>query len=78
MKIWNSVKATAYDVDFNIPGEYKNMVCRDKVPYEFLEPGKSFEEIVIVHFENSEKFKVITTWNNRDGNQYFKEQIVSI
>lgn len=78
MKIWNSGKATAYDVDFKIPQEVNNMVFRDKVPYEFLEPGKSFEEIVIVHCGSPDKFKVTTTWNNKNGDKQNREQIVSI
>lgn len=78
LKIWNSGKATAYNVDFNIPEEYKTMIWRDKVPYEFLESGKSFEEIVLVHGGTPDKFKVITTWNNKHGDKNSKEQIVSI
>lgn len=78
MKIWNSGKATAYNVDFNIPEECKGMVWKQKVPYEFLEPGKSFEEIVLVYCGTPEKFKVTTIWNNKDGHECCKEQIVSI
>ena len=48
LKIWNSSQATAYDVDFEVPEELKNLVFRDKVPFEVLEPGKSFEESVII------------------------------
>ncbi|MBZ6006673.1 hypothetical protein K1514_12305 [Paraclostridium bifermentans] len=49
MKIWNSGKSKAYNADFKVPDECKNMVFRDKVPYEFLEPGKSFEEHIIIY-----------------------------
>lgn len=78
MKIWNSGKATAYNVDFKIPEEYKAMVWRDKVPYEFLEAGKSFEEHVLVYNGTPNKFNVITTWADQHGNPYSKEQIVNI
>lgn len=78
MKIWNSGKATAYNVNFNIPEEYSEFVFKDKVPYEFLESGKSFEENVEVHFGTPDKFKVTTTWNDEQGVEYSKEQIVSI
>lgn len=78
MKVWNSGKATAYNIDFNIPEEYKGMIWRDKVPYEFLESGKSFEEHVLVHHDTPNKFKVTTTWTDKQGNPYSKEQIVTI
>lgn len=78
MKIWNSGKSTAYNVDFEVPEECKNMIWKQKVPYEFLDPGKSFEEIVTVYFGTPDKFKVTTTWNNEEGYKYSKEQIVSI
>jgi len=78
MKIWNSGKATAYNVDFEIPEEYNAMVWRDKVPFEFLEAGKSFEEHVLVHYGSPDKFKITTTWTDKEGNPYSKEQIVTI
>lgn len=78
MKIWNSGKATGYDVDFIIEEEYKEMVWRDKVPYEFLESGKSFEEYVMVHSGTPRKFKVTTIWKDKEGTEYSKEQIVTV
>ena len=78
MKIWNSGKSTAYNVDFKVPEECKGMVLKQKVPYEFLETGKSFEEIVRVYYGTPDKFKVTTTWINKEGHEYSKEQIVSI
>lgn len=78
MKVWNSGKATAYNVDFLIPLEYKGFVYRDKVPYEFLDPGKSFEEHVMVHQGTPNKFKVTTTWEDKQGGSYNKEQILTV
>ena len=78
MKIWNSGKATAYSVDFVIPEECKGVIWRSKVPYKFLESGKSFEEVVFVHSGTSDKFNVTTTWKDKEGIPYSKEQIVSI
>lgn len=78
MKIWNSGKATGYDVDFIIEEEYKVMVWREKVPYEFLESGKGFEELIIVHMGTPRKFKVTTAWKDKDGTRYNKEQLVTI
>lgn len=78
MKIWNSGKATAYDVDFEIEEDNRGFVRREMVPYEFLEPGKSFEEYVLVHSGTPNKFMVTTTWTDKEGNAYLKEQIVTI
>jgi hypothetical protein len=78
MKVWNSGKATAYNVDFEVPSEHKGIVWREKVPYEFLEPGKNFEEIVIVHSGTPSKFKLITTWKDKQGTSYSKEHILTV
>jgi hypothetical protein len=78
LKVWNSGKATAYNVDFETPLEYRGIVWRDKVPYEFLEPGKSFEEHAIAHGGTPNKFKVTTTWEDNQGILYSKEQILSV
>lgn len=78
MKIWNSGKATAYNVDFNVPEGWKGFIHRDKVPYEFLESGKSFEEYVIVCDGMLDKCMVTTNWTDKEGNIFSKEQIVSI
>lgn len=78
MKVWSSGKATAYNVDFKIPNEYKGMVRREKVPFEFLESGKNFEEHVMVYNGTPSKFKVTTTWTDEQGIPYSKEQIVTV
>jgi hypothetical protein len=78
MKFWNSGKGTAYNVDFVTPEQLKGIVWRDKVPYEFLEPGKSFEEHVMVYAGVPRKFIVIITWSDSIGNTFSKEQIVTI
>lgn len=52
MKIWNSGKATAYDVDFVIPEEYKDIVWKTKVPYEFLESGKNLKKLYLYILEH--------------------------
>ena len=77
LKIWNSSQATAYDVDFDVPEELKGLVFRDKVPFEVLEPGKSFEESVIYYNGMPPKFTVKTTWKNASGEKYEKEQLVT-
>jgi hypothetical protein len=78
MKIYNNGKATAYQVEFKVPEGYERMVLRDKVPYEFLDPNKSFEEHVLVYDGTPSKFMVTTTWTDQNDTSYTKDQIVSI
>lgn len=78
MKIFNSGKARAYNVDFQVPEECSEFIVRDKVPFEFLDPGKNFEELVFVYDGFPDKFKLITTWTDRNNEPCSKDQIVSI
>jgi len=78
MKIWNSGKATAYNVDFQVPEECNGMIWKEKVPFEFLESGKNFDERVLVFGSSPDKFKIITIWTDENGTPYSKEQMVSL
>ncbi len=78
LKIWNSGKAKAYDVDYRIGEGYSLDTIRQKVPYEFLEAGKSFEEHAIVHSGTSRKFIIVTEWKNEIGESFHKEQMCSL
>lgn len=77
LKIWNSSQATAYDVDFDVPEELKGLVYKDKVPFEVLQAGKSFEEYIMFHYGTPPKFTVKTTWKNVSAEKYEKEQWVT-
>lgn len=78
MKVWNSGKATAYNVDFIIPEEAQGTIWRDKVPYEFLETGKGFEERVMVYDGTPNKLKITITWTDIEGTPHSKEQLLTI
>jgi hypothetical protein len=78
LKVWNSGKVTAFNVDYEVPPEYKGVIWRDKVPYEFLEPGKNFEEHVIVYTDTPRKFTITTTWEDENSIKYKKEQILTV
>ncbi|MHB1483030.1 MAG: hypothetical protein ACYCYI_00040 [Saccharofermentanales bacterium] len=77
IRFWNSGKATAYNIDFNVPDEGEKFIIRDKVPYEFLDPNKSFEEHFIACYETPRKIKIITIWEDKQERSYSKEQIIS-
>lgn len=76
-KIWNSGNATAYNISVSIPQEYQIMLIKDKMPYEYLEPGNSFEEHVIIHMGSSHKFKITSQWENEQGEVFTNEQLRS-
>lgn len=78
IKFWNSGKATAYNVNFEVGEAYNGMIFRDKVPYEILEFGKGFEEIIVVTMEDPHKLEVTTTWEDSEGVKDSKFQIVDI
>lgn len=77
MKVWNSGNATAYNVEVSIPEEYSVIIMKDKMPFEYLEPGDGFEEGVVIHMQSSPKFKVISKWKDQMGNEFSNEQLRS-
>ena len=52
-------------------------MLRDKVPFEVLEPGKSFEEHAAFDMSVPLEFSVKTTWKDDKGESHEKEQIVT-
>lgn len=78
IRFTNTGHAIAYNVDFEVPQECRSAVFRDKTPYETLEYMQSFEEHYALSGGNLLKFKVITKWNDIDGNLFSREQTVSV
>ena len=60
-----------------MPEELKGLVYKDKVPFDVLEAGKSFEEYIRLYYGTPPKFTVKTTWKNASGEKYEKEQWVT-
>lgn len=75
IKVWNSGTAPAYNVDYDIPLEYQIILVKRVTPFEILEPGQNFEEHVVIHMQSENKYKVVTTWEDKDGNEFEKEQL---
>ena len=77
LKIWNSGGGTAHNVTAKFEDDPNIIVMDlDKLPFEELEPNKSFELILIVHFGSAHKAKVLTEWDNTDGFHNSKSQMV--
>lgn len=77
LKVWNSGNVIAYNVEVSIPKEYDIIIMKDKMPFEYLEPGNSFEECVVIHMQSASKFKVISVWEDDKGNKFSNEQLRS-
>ena len=77
-KFWNSGNITAYNIKASIPKEFGVLLMDNKFPYEYLDPGDSFEEHVIIHMGSQPKFEIITEWQDKEGKQYTNTQLRSI
>lgn len=78
LKVWNSGNTKVTNVSANIPQESGIILYNDKMPFEFLEPQKSFEIVAICHMGSSSKFLITTEWTDQDGNHQKKEQMGDI
>jgi hypothetical protein len=78
LKVWNSGKAKACNVDYKVPEKLKGMFFREKTPFEYLEAGKNFEEHVIVSMGSPSKVRITTLWEDEYGESCTKEQIVQV
>lgn len=77
LKIWNSGRGTAQNVKARFEDDPGIIIIdNDKLPYEELEPTKSFELTLIVYLGSSHKAKVLTEWQNIDGSLHNKSQMV--
>lgn len=78
LKVWNSGQATAYKVSVIVDKNDNLMIMGSKMPFDFLEAGKSFEEHLIVHMGTADKFMITTAWEDADGQAHQKEQMGSL
>lgn len=77
IKIYNCGEGIAYNVDYKIPEEYQIICMKEIVPFEILNPGCKFEENVVIHMQSSKKYKVITSWEDVQENEFHNEILES-
>lgn len=77
MKVWNSGSTTAYNIEVSISEEYNIIIMKDKMPFEYLEPGNSFEEYVVIHGGSASKFEILSTWEDMNGEKFSNKQLRS-
>lgn len=75
IKIWNSGNATANNVTASWDKESQILFFdQGKMPFEFLEPQKSFDLAISTYFGSPRKLCITTVWEDSDGQKYNKEQ----
>ncbi len=79
MRVWNSGNASACNVVASIEEEANIAVYeKEKMPFEVLEPNKSFDVSVGVYMGSERKFKILTEWEDENGSNQTKSQFVDI
>lgn len=74
LRIWNTGYAAAYNVRFFIPGEKRICVFKSRSYYPCIRPGKAFDEYVIANEAVLPRVKVITLWEDEQGNMFSNAQ----
>lgn len=79
LKVCNLSEAAVYNVDVKIIESESFALIKDGLtPYEILEPKESFEMVIAISLGQTRKFKALTTWQDKDGKDYSKEQLFSL
>lgn len=75
IKIWNSGNAAAKNVTASWDeGSQFLFFDQEKMPFELLEPQKSFELAISTYYGSPRKLCITTTWEDGDGEKHSKEQ----
>ena len=75
LKIWNSGNVKVYNVSAKFEEGSQIILPYSKMPFDELEPKKSFEEHLIVHNGSALKFRITTSWEDEYGNKKEKVQM---
>lgn len=79
MKVWNSGNATAYNVTAYFQDEVGIRIFdQNKQPYDFLDPNKNYELVLMTHLGSKSKFVIITEWEDKDGNKQKRSQMCDL
>lgn len=61
LKIWNSGNIKVYNVSARFEEGSKIFLMDSKMPFDELEPKKSFEDHIVVHMGSARKFRITTS-----------------
>ncbi len=75
IKIWNSGNAVAKNVTASWDKESQIIFFdQEKMPFELLEPQKSFDLVISTYCGSPRKLCITTAWEDSDGEKHCKEQ----
>ena len=75
IKIWNSGKAIAKNISVEWDSSEIVFWDKDKLPYEFLPPQKSFDLVISIYFGSPKKMNVTASWEDDIGNKYSEKYL---
>lgn len=78
LKVWNSGEEKAFNINVSIPKESSVTLLATKLPYEYLDPGGSFEENLLFYLGSQRKFEVTAVWEDKEGNKNSSTNLLSI
>lgn len=78
LKVWNSGNVKVYNVSAEIEEDARIILMNSKMPFDELEPKKSFEEYLGVYNGSASKFRITTSWEDANGNKQEKVQMGSL
>ena len=70
LRVFNSGDATEYEIFASIDEESKIMLYNTVMPFEKLDPGNSFDDLVIYHLGSSRKYTITTKWKDDAGAEF--------
>lgn len=76
IKVWNSGQERAFNIDYALEADNPFVPQKNVTPFEYLDPGNSFEEPIVVLYGG--KYKVTTYWEDKDGNKQSEEKIRTV
>ena len=75
IKIWNSGNTAAKNVTASWDkGSQIIFFDQEKMPFELLEPQKSFDLAISAYMGSPRKLLITTAWEDTDGEKHSKEQ----
>lgn len=75
IKIWNSGNAAAKNITASWARESQILFFdQEKLPFELLEPQKSFDLAISTYSGSARKLCITTEWEDDDGKKHSKEQ----
>ena len=76
LKVWNSGNVSAHNVTARFNEDSKIILMdREKMPFEILEPQKSFELVIVIYNSSARKFTITTEWEDEKGEKQSKTQM---